>query len=211
MVLRGWGGMGKALLEGGWSPNYLVTSFFNVNTLTRTSQVALVIKNLPTNAGDTGDTGLVPGSQDPLEEAMTNHSGYSVLENPMDRGDWQELNTTEQLSTHPHSSQPEIQTLAWWTTRHIYICITNTSIYQAQALGSSFHPSLAESPTLCRRVAKISLPALHTLTGEPLARLTSVSHTFLFCKMGLVIPALSASEYFLLARRMTLCQKATWK
>ena len=103
--------MGKALLGGGWSPNYLATSFFNVKTLTRASQVALVVKNLPTNAGDTGDTGLVPGSQDPLEEVMTNHSGYSFLENPMDRGAWQDLNTTEQLSTHPHSSQPEIQTL----------------------------------------------------------------------------------------------------
>ena len=36
------------------------------------SQVALVIKNLPANAGDVGDEGLIPGSdqEDPLEEGM---------------------------------------------------------------------------------------------------------------------------------------------
>ena len=28
----------------------------------RHSQVELVVKNLPANAGDTGDTGLIPGS-----------------------------------------------------------------------------------------------------------------------------------------------------
>ena len=27
----------------------------------------LVVKNLPASAGDTGDAGLVPGSEDPLE------------------------------------------------------------------------------------------------------------------------------------------------
>ena len=33
----------------------------------RTSQVALVVKNLPANAGDAGVAGLNPGRQDPLE------------------------------------------------------------------------------------------------------------------------------------------------
>ena len=31
-------------------------------------QEALVVKNLPANAGDTGDVGLIPGWEDPLEE-----------------------------------------------------------------------------------------------------------------------------------------------
>ena len=30
--------------------------------------------NLPANAGDTGDTGLIPGLEDPLEEEMATHS-----------------------------------------------------------------------------------------------------------------------------------------
>ena len=38
------------------------------------SQVALVVKNLPASAGDIGDTGSIPGSEDPLEEEMPTHS-----------------------------------------------------------------------------------------------------------------------------------------
>ena len=38
-------------------------------------QVALVIKNLPANAGDMRDTGSVPGWEDPLEEGIATHSG----------------------------------------------------------------------------------------------------------------------------------------
>ena len=37
----------------------------------RASQVALGVKNLP---ADTRDTGLIPGSEDPLEEGMATHS-----------------------------------------------------------------------------------------------------------------------------------------
>ena len=32
------------------------------------------MKNPPANAGDAGDTGLIPGSEDPLEEEMAVHS-----------------------------------------------------------------------------------------------------------------------------------------
>ena len=106
--------MGEALLGGGWSPNYLTTSFFNVNTLTRASQVVLVVKNLPTNAGDTGDTGLVPGGghEKPLLVFFPGEShGQRSL---VDYSPWdcKELDTTEHTCTHSHSSQPEIQTLA---------------------------------------------------------------------------------------------------
>ena len=53
------------------------------------SQVALVVKNPPANAGDIGDPGSTPGwgrfpgggHGDPLQD--------SCLENPMDRGAWQ--------------------------------------------------------------------------------------------------------------------------
>ena len=34
-----------------------------------TSQVVLVTKNLPANAGDIRDTGLIPGQEDPLKES----------------------------------------------------------------------------------------------------------------------------------------------
>ena len=52
------------------------------------SQVALVVKNLPANAGDVRDVGSIPrsgrfpgvGNGSPLQ--------YSCLENPMHRGAW---------------------------------------------------------------------------------------------------------------------------
>ena len=36
--------------------------------------MALVVKNLPANAGDTRDTGLIPGWEDPVEEGLATHS-----------------------------------------------------------------------------------------------------------------------------------------
>ena len=38
------------------------------------SQVVLVVKNLPANAGDIRDMGLIPGWEDLLEEGMATHS-----------------------------------------------------------------------------------------------------------------------------------------
>ena len=38
------------------------------------SQVALVVKNLPANAGDIKDAGSTPGSGRSLEKGMTTHS-----------------------------------------------------------------------------------------------------------------------------------------
>ena len=49
-------------------------------------QVALVVKNLPVNAGDL-DTGLIPGPGR-SREGNGNPLQYSFLENPMDRGAW---------------------------------------------------------------------------------------------------------------------------
>ena len=52
------------------------------------SQVALVIKNLPANAGDIRDMGSVPGSGRSLGEGHGNPPQDSCLENPVDRGAW---------------------------------------------------------------------------------------------------------------------------
>ena len=54
----------------------------------RASQVALVVKNVPTNAGDARDAGLIPGSGRSLGRGHGNPLQYSCLENSMDRGAW---------------------------------------------------------------------------------------------------------------------------
>jgi len=48
--------------------------------------VELVVKNLPANAGDTGDTGLIPGSGGSPEGGNGNPIQSSCLGNPMERG-----------------------------------------------------------------------------------------------------------------------------
>ena len=50
--------------------------------------MALVIKNPPTNAEDTGNSGLIPGLGRSLGVGNGNLLQYSCLENPMDRGTW---------------------------------------------------------------------------------------------------------------------------
>ena len=56
--------------------------------LIRASQVALVVKNSPANAGEKRDAGLIPGSGRSPGEGHGYPLQYSCLENPMDRGAW---------------------------------------------------------------------------------------------------------------------------
>ena len=48
-----------------------------------------MVKNLPANAGDTGDTSSIPGLGRSPGEGNGNPLQCSCLENPMDRGAWQ--------------------------------------------------------------------------------------------------------------------------
>ena len=52
--------------------------------LIRASPVALVVKNLPANAGDVGDVGLIPGSGRSPGGGDGNPLQYPCLENPME-------------------------------------------------------------------------------------------------------------------------------
>ena len=47
-----------------------------------TSQVALVVKNLPAKAGDIGEAGSIPGLERSPVEGHDNALQYSCLENP---------------------------------------------------------------------------------------------------------------------------------
>ena len=50
--------------------------------------MALVVKNLPANAGDTGDVSSIPGWERSPGGGCGNPLQYSCLENPMDGGAW---------------------------------------------------------------------------------------------------------------------------
>ena len=47
-----------------------------------------MIKNLPPNEGNAGDTGLIPGLGRSPGEGNGNPLWYSCLKNPMDGGAW---------------------------------------------------------------------------------------------------------------------------
>ena len=47
-----------------------------------------VVKNPPANAGDTGDTGSIPGSGRSSAGGNGNPLQYSCLKNSSDRGSW---------------------------------------------------------------------------------------------------------------------------
>ena len=91
-----------------------------------------VVKNLPANAGHSGDRGSIPGSGRSPGEGNGNPLQYSCLENPMDGGVWramrvghnstlllhhasqtpraqpQDRNTSEQPAEHPLKPLPEV-------------------------------------------------------------------------------------------------------
>ena len=54
-----------------------------------TSQLMLVVKNLPANVGDVRDMGSIPGSGNSPGGGDGNALQYFCLENPMDGGAWQ--------------------------------------------------------------------------------------------------------------------------
>ena len=72
----------------------LIYHKFEIAPLTRTSriweasQVALVVKNQPANAGDMRDAGLISGLGRSPGEEHGNPLQYSCLENPKDRRAW---------------------------------------------------------------------------------------------------------------------------
>ena len=89
-----------------------------------------VVKNSPSNEGDTGDSGPFPGSGRSPGEGNGNPLQYSCLENPTDRGAWQATvdgvaNSQTPLSNYAHLDgrthcclAPEASWEPWGTWRH---------------------------------------------------------------------------------------------
>ena len=89
-----------------WS---LSISFIREYDHCRSSQGVLLVKNLPANAGDVKEAGLITGSRRSLGGGHDNPLQYSCLNNPVDRGVcWATVHGVtksptqlKQLSTHP--------------------------------------------------------------------------------------------------------------
>ena len=70
-----------------WEPGFKFDSY----SLGQASQVVLVVKNLPANAGDLKDIGSIPGLRRSPGGGNSNPLQNSCLQNPMDRGAWQAI------------------------------------------------------------------------------------------------------------------------
>ena len=79
--------------------------------------MVLVVKNLPANAGDIRDVGLIPGSGRSLEGGHGNPLQHSCLEIPKDRGAWR--------ATDPRvaESQTRRKRLSMHTTNKLHLCM----------------------------------------------------------------------------------------
>ena len=84
--------------EAWWATvHWVAKSRIRLNDFTRyylfpgASQVALIVKNPFTNAGDLREVSLIPESGRSPEGVHSNPLQYSSLENPMDRGAWQAI------------------------------------------------------------------------------------------------------------------------
>ena len=69
----------------------MLIEFVIPTLLFETSQVVLMVKNLPANAGDIRDVGSIPRSGRFPGGGHGNPLQYSCLENPMDRRAWQAI------------------------------------------------------------------------------------------------------------------------
>ena len=86
------------------------------------SQVVLVVKNPPANAGDIKDAGLISGSGRSPGGGHGNLLQYSCPENPMDTGAWrarvhrvsQSLTWLKRLSTHTCTNGPLLAKISHW-------------------------------------------------------------------------------------------------
>ena len=76
---------GKFLAVISWN---IFQAILQVLVLCWASQVVLVVKNPPANAGDVRDMGSIPGSGRSPGGGHGNPLQYSCLENPMARGAW---------------------------------------------------------------------------------------------------------------------------
>ena len=82
-------------------------------------QDGAVVKNPPAHAGDTRDTGSIPGSGRSLAGGNGNPLQYSCPENPMDKEAWRvtvhrAAKSQPQLSTHTHWHGQSPWKTAWW-------------------------------------------------------------------------------------------------
>ena len=111
------------------------------------SQVALVVKNPPANAGDIRDQGLIPGLERSPAGGNSNPFQYSCLENPMDRGLW--LETVHSIAKSRTSDLAHTDALGQLTydsgSMYFWVKIYVTESYREKVLWVICRSSVTQS------------------------------------------------------------------
>ena len=110
------------------------------------SPVAQLVKNLPANAGDAGDVGLISGSGRSPGEGNGNPLQYACLKNSTDRGAWRATvhrvsDSWTQLSKHPYI---HINDFICFCLKHF-----NDSYYLHEATHTSWHGHTTYHTSVC--------------------------------------------------------------
>ena len=140
----------------------------------RTSQVVLVVKNPPANAGDVRDLGSIPGLGRASGGGHDNPLQYSSLENPMERKAWQatvhEISKSrtwlKQLSTCTNGQVFCCYFLPYYPKRegftlsakvvHMSVCVNSLSCRGCDRLPHSWlGPRLTSLSQLCSRQPRV--------------------------------------------------------
>ena len=75
-------------MKGKSSDRIFCSILMQISAAAKYHEVALVVKNLPANTGDVGDTDSIPGLGGSSRGGNGNPRQYSCLENLMDRAAW---------------------------------------------------------------------------------------------------------------------------
>ena len=89
------------------------------------SQVMLVVKNLPTNAGDIRDAGSIPGSERSSEEGNGTPLQYSWLENSMGGEAW--------WATVHEAAKSQTQLSDWAHTVALFLSLRSSMMFSTVA------------------------------------------------------------------------------
>ena len=128
------------------------------------SQVALVVKNPPANAGYVRDMGLIPESGRSPGKGNGNPLWYSCLENPMDRGVWHAISMGSQKV--PCGFDPWVGHN--WVSEHTFFLMgrTSTGLKNQKCIikyeiRSGSHTSVPHLPSLFLQTKQGLVCSLH--------------------------------------------------
>ena len=100
------------------------------------SQVALVVKNLASDARDVWDAGSIPGWGRSPGGGHGNPLQYSCLENPMDRGAWWPLSLRSCRVRHDWSNLAHTHNIfsihGCYVLKYFFQCILHTKILELE-------------------------------------------------------------------------------